>query len=90
MTGVSGKSEVMFSNMWQAHPRNRQMMVRSYISKEGATKEGDGGTRQKPDVARAYVKLGKFPEMGPQPRPAEHSNRGHITGKMKQAAKKYS
>lgn len=45
--------------------------------------------RQKPDVARAYVKLGRYPELGPQPRPGEHSNRGHITGKMKQAAKKY-
>lgn len=61
MTGASGKSEVMFSNMWQAHPRNGQMMVRSYISREGATKEGDGETKTEARCGKSICEVGEVP-----------------------------
>lgn len=46
------------------------------------------GPRQKRDLVRAYLKLGRSPEHSPQPGPSELSREDHITVSMKPAAEK--
>lgn len=61
MTRASGNSEIMFFNMWQVHLRNGADDGEKLYSREGATKEGDGGTKTEARCGKSIFEVGKVP-----------------------------
>lgn len=74
-TPASGKSEVTLSNVWRAHPRNwvhdgEEIHLQRRCNRGRRWEE----PRWKPAVARAHLKQGRSPQLGPRLGPGEHSS----------------
>lgn len=65
------------------------MMVKRFNSRDGATEEGDGRHRDRPDLARAYLRMGRNLQPQSQPGPGEYGSGDCVTMRMRQAAEKH-